>query len=194
MANLPYNVATPILSNLLVHPELCPSLMVVTIQLELAERMRAAPKTEAYGALSVLVQALADCSIGADPAAERLLAPPQGRVGRSSRSCPTPPGGPPSPTCPGSITSSARSSSTAARTSAASSTASGRDRWTKPEVDAMLDGLGLTGLVRAEAMNVEEFLALADALRARFQDRDVPEPESSEVEGSASREAPEGMG
>ena len=69
-----------------------------------------------------------------------------------------------------------------------------RDRWTKPEVDALLDGLGLTGLIRAEAMNVEEFLALADALRARFQDRDVPEPESSEVEGSASREAPEGMG
>ena len=43
-------------------------------------------------------------------------------------------------------------------------------------------------------MNVEEFLALADALRARFKDRDVPEPESSEVEGSTSREAPEGMG
>ncbi|MBV8607816.1 MAG: ribosomal RNA small subunit methyltransferase A, partial [Singulisphaera sp.] len=67
-----------------------------------------------------------------------------------------------------------------------------RDRWSKPEVDAMLDGLGLTGLVRAEAMDVAEFLALADALRARFKDRDVPELESSEVEGSASREAPEG--
>ena len=63
VANLPYNVATPIVSNLLVHPELCPSLMVVTIQLELAERMRAEPGTDAYGSLSVIVQALADCSI-----------------------------------------------------------------------------------------------------------------------------------
>src|SRR5436305_1293242 len=32
VANLPYHVATPILANLLVHPELCPSLMVATIQ------------------------------------------------------------------------------------------------------------------------------------------------------------------
>src|SRR5262245_33691453 len=39
VANLPYNVATPILSNLLVHPEFCPVLMVATIQLELAERI-----------------------------------------------------------------------------------------------------------------------------------------------------------
>ena len=39
VANLPYNVATPIITNLLVHPELHPALMVVTIQRELAERM-----------------------------------------------------------------------------------------------------------------------------------------------------------
>src|SRR3954468_10652961 len=56
VANLPYNVATPLLSNLLVHPELCPTLMVATIQLELAERLRAEPATEHYGALSVLMQ------------------------------------------------------------------------------------------------------------------------------------------
>src|SRR3954447_13570076 len=63
VANLPYNVATPILSNLLAHPELRPELMVATIQLELAERMRAAPEAEAYGALSVLMQALADVAL-----------------------------------------------------------------------------------------------------------------------------------
>src|SRR4051794_16223405 len=63
VANLPYNVATPILGNLLVHPELRPELMVATIQLELAERMRAAPEEEPYGALSVLMQALADVAL-----------------------------------------------------------------------------------------------------------------------------------
>jgi 16S rRNA (adenine1518-N6/adenine1519-N6)-dimethyltransferase len=63
VANLPYNIATPLVSNLLVHAELCPALLVVTIQLELAERMRAEPHTEAYGALSVLVQALADVEV-----------------------------------------------------------------------------------------------------------------------------------
>ena len=49
-----------------------------------------------------------------------------------------------------------------------------RDRLTKPEVDALLEALGLTGLVRAEAMNVEEFLALADALRERLQGHKLP--------------------
>ena len=39
VANLPYNVATPIVANLLVDPMLCPTLMVVTIQRELADRM-----------------------------------------------------------------------------------------------------------------------------------------------------------
>ncbi len=44
-----------------------------------------------------------------------------------------------------------------------------RDRWTKPEVDAMLEGLGLTGLVRAEAMNVEELLSLSLQLREQLK-------------------------
>ena len=61
----------------------------------------------------------------AGPAPERLLAAPQGRLGRRSPSPPTPPGGPPSATWPGSTRSSARSSCTAARTSGASCTASG---------------------------------------------------------------------
>ena len=63
VANLPYHIATPLISNLLVHPELCPSLMVVTIQRELADRMCAEPAGPSYGSLSVLVQALSDVSI-----------------------------------------------------------------------------------------------------------------------------------
>ncbi len=43
VAKLPYNVATPLIANLLVHPELCPRLMVVTIQRELADRLTARP-------------------------------------------------------------------------------------------------------------------------------------------------------
>ncbi len=60
VANLPYNVATPLISNLLVldEPTLCPSRMVITIQLELARKMLAAPGSNNYGGLSVLVQSL----------------------------------------------------------------------------------------------------------------------------------------
>ena len=63
VANLPYHVATPVITNLLVHPELCPELMVVTIQREMADRLCAMPSSPAYGAVSVVVQALADVSL-----------------------------------------------------------------------------------------------------------------------------------
>lgn len=56
VANLPYNVATPILSNLL-DIEPWPVQMVATIQRELAERITARPRTKDYSALSVWMQA-----------------------------------------------------------------------------------------------------------------------------------------
>ncbi|HTU26869.1 MAG TPA: 16S rRNA (adenine(1518)-N(6)/adenine(1519)-N(6))-dimethyltransferase RsmA [Pirellulales bacterium] len=55
VANLPYNVATPILGNLLECPT-PPRSMTVTIQKELAERITALPGTKDYGALSVWIQ------------------------------------------------------------------------------------------------------------------------------------------
>lgn len=55
VANLPYNVATPVISNLIA-TNLPWSRMVVTIQLELAERMTAPPCTGEYSALSVWLQ------------------------------------------------------------------------------------------------------------------------------------------
>lgn len=55
VANLPYNVATPVLSNLLL-AEHVPVMMVATIQKELADRIVAQPWTKDYGALSVWMQ------------------------------------------------------------------------------------------------------------------------------------------
>lgn len=61
-ANLPYNVATPIISNLL-RTEIVPTSMTVTIQKEVAERICAVPGTKDYGALSVWLQCQCDCEI-----------------------------------------------------------------------------------------------------------------------------------
>lgn len=55
IANLPYCVATPVISNL-VASDLPWAAMVVTIQWELAERIRAKPGSEHYSALSVWLQ------------------------------------------------------------------------------------------------------------------------------------------
>ncbi len=62
VANLPYNIATPILSNLLL-AEHVPHTMVATIQKELGDRIVAKPWSKDYGALSVWMQCQADTEI-----------------------------------------------------------------------------------------------------------------------------------
>jgi 16S rRNA (adenine1518-N6/adenine1519-N6)-dimethyltransferase len=59
VANLPYVVATPVISNFLLSDGV-PERMVVTVQWEIAERLTANPGTKDYGALAVLVQSVAD--------------------------------------------------------------------------------------------------------------------------------------
>ena len=150
VANLPYNIATPIVTNLLVHPELCPSRLVITIQLELAERMRAEPQQEAYGALSILVQALADCEV------VRTLPPtvfwPRPKVDSAIVLIV------PQPEKRAAITDIpwfhqvVRQVFLHRRKNLRRVLYSlWRDRTTKPEIDALLESLGLTGLIRAEA-------------------------------------------
>ena len=167
VANLPYNVATPLILNLLVHPELCPSKIVVTIQLELADRMRAAPGTEAYGALSVLIQALSDCEL------VRALPPtvfwPRPKV-ESAVVAITP-----NPVKRGQIRdlpwfqSAVRQIFLHRRKNLRGALHSAfGESITKPEIDATIESIGLNSQIRAEAMNVEEFLALVEALRERL--------------------------
>lgn len=62
VANLPYAVATPVISNLLLS-DVPIERMVVTVQWEIAEKLAAGPGGKEFGALSVLVQAIADVEI-----------------------------------------------------------------------------------------------------------------------------------
>jgi 16S rRNA (adenine1518-N6/adenine1519-N6)-dimethyltransferase len=62
VANLPYNIATPVLSNLLLCPHV-PHMMVATIQKELGDRIVAKPWSRDYGALSVWMQSQAHAEI-----------------------------------------------------------------------------------------------------------------------------------
>jgi 16S rRNA (adenine1518-N6/adenine1519-N6)-dimethyltransferase len=61
-ANLPFNIATPVLSNLL-ETAIVPHSMTATIQRELAERIMAVPGTKDYSALSIWVQSQCDTEI-----------------------------------------------------------------------------------------------------------------------------------
>lgn len=166
VANLPYNVATPIIANLLVDPVLCPDLIVVTIQRELADRMMATPSSPAYGALSVLVQALAECTMvrvlppsvfwprpKVESAVVMIRPDPARRAGVDVSS----------------FHKIARQVFLHRRKSLRHVLAAmWSDRWTKAEVDAWLGSLGLQGQTRAEALNVDQFRMLAEALKHRW--------------------------
>jgi 16S rRNA (adenine1518-N6/adenine1519-N6)-dimethyltransferase len=62
VANLPYVIATPLITNLLIARDDIER-MVVMVQWEIAERLRAAVGTKDYNALSVLVQSVADVEV-----------------------------------------------------------------------------------------------------------------------------------
>ena len=69
VANLPYNIATPLVATLLDHVAVIER-MVVMVQREVGERMAAAPGDSEYGAVSVKVAYWAEASIaGRVPAA-----------------------------------------------------------------------------------------------------------------------------
>jgi 16S rRNA (adenine1518-N6/adenine1519-N6)-dimethyltransferase len=74
VANLPYNVATPIVAESLTGlPSL--ELWCVMVQREVADRFFARPSTKAYGAVSVLIQ-LAARRTGFHPVARTVFRPP----------------------------------------------------------------------------------------------------------------------
>jgi 16S rRNA (adenine1518-N6/adenine1519-N6)-dimethyltransferase len=167
VANLPYQVATPVIVNFLVHPDLCPDLMVVTIQRELAQRLCAEPASSSYGAVSVVVQALADVSI-----LRSLPAPafwPRPKVDSALVAI-----------WPSAVKRSAvrdvawfhqfvRRVFLHRRKYLRHQLAEiWRGRWTAAEVDLWLQSQGLRGQVRAEALTAVEFVSLAQALRERW--------------------------
>ena len=62
VANLPYQISTPLLFHFIDSKDLF-SALILMLQREVAERMVAPPGKKAYGPLSVLVQSVADISI-----------------------------------------------------------------------------------------------------------------------------------
>jgi 16S rRNA (adenine1518-N6/adenine1519-N6)-dimethyltransferase len=72
VANLPYNIATPIVAESLVRSEL--QMWCVMVQREVADRFFAVPSTKAYGAVSVLVQ-LATERTGLHPVSREVFRP-----------------------------------------------------------------------------------------------------------------------
>lgn len=63
VSNLPYNVSGPLLGALAAHPD-APERWAVLVQLEMAQRLLAAPGSKDFGSLSAVVQRAADWTAG----------------------------------------------------------------------------------------------------------------------------------
>jgi 16S rRNA (adenine1518-N6/adenine1519-N6)-dimethyltransferase len=76
VANLPYNVATPLLVRWLTG-RFRPSAMALMFQKEVADRIAAPPGSDAYGRLSVLVQATCEARVAMSLPARAFTPPPK---------------------------------------------------------------------------------------------------------------------
>jgi len=168
VANLPYNIATPILGNLLAE-ENPPQTMTATIQKELGERITARPGTKDFGALSLWVQSQCRVEI------LRLLPPeafwPRPKVSSAFIQITL------DPQRRGRISDRKffheflRAMFMHRRKFLRSQLHNAvKGKLDKPEVDAILDQLNLAGSARAEQLDVDTMLALCEAVRARTGD------------------------
>ena len=168
VANLPFNVATPILSNLL-SLAAPPHSMTVTIQKELADRITASPGCKDYGALSIWMQS--QCRVEL----VRELGPkvfwPQPKITSAIIRAVL------DDTLRGRIADReffhafVRAMFFHRRKFLRSELLSAlKNRITKPQVDTILGGLKIDGTARAEQLDVDTMLALCDAVRAELGD------------------------
>ena len=168
VANLPYNVATPILTNLLALDD-PPVTMTVTIQKELADRIVAGPGTKDYGSLSIWMQS--QCRVGIVRVMPPTVFWPRPKVTSAIIHVAL------DDERRGQIPDRAffhrfiRAMFFHRRKLLRSELLSAfKKRLTKPQVDQIMGRLGLEPTARAEALDVDTMLALAEAVRAEVGD------------------------
>lgn len=163
VANLPYNVATPIISNLLmVEPRV--ERMVVTIQKELGDRITAKPSCKDFSALTVWMQSQCDCEI------LRILPPtvfwPQPKVDSAILCIRTNESKRKRIADLAFFHNKVRALFFHRRKYLRSQVATAlQDELDKPEVDTVLESLNLSPSLRAEQLSVEEIIRLLEACR-----------------------------
>jgi 16S rRNA (adenine1518-N6/adenine1519-N6)-dimethyltransferase len=164
VANLPYNVATPVISNLLL-ARYVPHSMIVTIQKELAERIIAPPSTKDYSALSVWIQSQCTAEIvrqlppsvfwpapKVSSAVLRIIVEPQRRARISDLSY---------------FHQIIKALFLHRRKFLrANVVAAMKEHLDKVQVDKLLDDMGFAADTRTEQLDVETLIALADKIRA----------------------------
>ena len=159
-ANLPYNVTTPLLTAFLKAG--CFKSITVMVQKEVAKRLCARPGTGEYGAFTLLVQWFAEPELLFDVPPHCFVPQPKvtsAVVRLRRRSAP-----------PAAVTDMdfffavVRAAFNQRRKTLPNAVAAGVRELTRADVEAALVSLGLSPTVRGEALSLESFAALANAL------------------------------
>jgi 16S rRNA (adenine1518-N6/adenine1519-N6)-dimethyltransferase len=163
VANLPYNVATPLISNLLALDS-PPVSMTVTVQKEVADRIVAQPGVKDYGAFAIWVQSQCRAEI------VRVLAPsvfwPRPKVSSAFVQIELDDARRKRIPDRAYFHEFVRALFCHRRKVLRSELISARKNLTKAQVDALLGEVGFSPTIRAEALSVEEMLRLCEAVRA----------------------------
>lgn len=168
VANLPYAIATPLMTNLLI-AGVPIERMVVMVQLEVAERMIATPGTKDFGSLAILIQSVADTEIIRRIAPSNFWPPPK----VDSAVVLVKPNAEKAKRIPNMVAWRAflRDLYTQRRKNLRQALSGWpQGRRDKKVVDAILAQHGFDGSTRAELLSIEEHLRLFDA----FKDVAVP--------------------
>ncbi len=179
-ANLPYNIATPLISSLLLSEPLVHSI-TVTIQKELADRIIASPGSKDYGALSIWTQSQCETEIvrvmpptvfwprpKVDSAIIKLTLVPELRERIADLSF---------------FQKFTRAMFFHRRKFLRSELVSAlKSQLTKSDVDHLMDLLGYPGDIRSEQLSVQQMIELADVFRQATDQGEpsLPEPEEPE--------------
>jgi 16S rRNA (adenine1518-N6/adenine1519-N6)-dimethyltransferase len=160
IANLPYNIATALLLRWLDRIGDYRSLTLM-FQREVAERLVAAPRSPAYGRLSVIVQWLAEPKILFDLPPSAFVPPPKVTSSIVSLAPRTEPLAP--------ADKAALERVTAAAFGQRRKMLRASLRTLRVPVEPLLQAAGVTPTARPEELSVDEFCALARAMQAAVQ-------------------------
>lgn len=156
VANLPYNIATPLVVRALSSGRF--KRLVVLVQKEVAQRMTAGPGEAAYGALSLIIAHFATPRIVRDVPATAFLPPPE--VTSSLVSLAVQAGAAPDPELFALIDDAFRHRRKTLKKNLLMA------GYGPKQVAAALAALGLDMRVRAEVLDLTQFKRLAEALRS----------------------------
>lgn len=159
IANLPYNIATPLLVGWLTADPWPPwwASLTLMFQKEVADRIVAAPDTEAYGRLAVLAQWRAQARIALTVPRQAFVPPPK-VTSAVVHIRPAPP--------LGDIRVATLERLTEAAFGQRRKMLRSSLKRFAPDADALLDKAGIDGARRAETLSIAEFVDLARAAEA----------------------------